>query len=173
MRLVTTKLTEDGRSMFAANEEPHRLVASGFPDVATTPLSACDEPPDVRGGSARRAVAGFFPPRGGHRFFLLTIHPHRPERAAPAVEELAEFNRLFPGLLAAHEADGSGMHTSDTVDLGVVLSGRVVLELDDGASRVLETGDAFVQNGTRHRWQNPGPVPATLVVVMLGASCRG
>jgi hypothetical protein len=34
------------------------------------------------------------------------------------------------------------MHTTDTIDFEVVLSGEVVLELDDGAERVLRPGAA-------------------------------
>jgi quercetin dioxygenase-like cupin family protein len=55
------------------------------------------------------------------------------------------------------------MHTSATVDVGVVLAGQIVLELDDGATVTLQAGDTMVQNGTRHRWSNPGDVPAVLV----------
>jgi quercetin dioxygenase-like cupin family protein len=51
----------------------------------------------------------------------------------------------------------------------VVLSGEVVLELDDGAKKVLRPGDTAVQNGTRHRWGNPGTEPAVLAVFLIGA----
>ena len=59
--------------------------------------------------------------------------------------------------------------TSATVDFEVVISGEVVLELDDGAERVLRPGDTVVQNGTRHRWHNRGSEPATLAVILIGA----
>ena len=61
------------------------------------------------------------------------------------------------------------MHTTATVDHGVVLSGQATLELDDGAKVVLNTGDTYVQNGTRHRWSNTGAVPAVLAVFIVGA----
>ena len=50
------------------------------------------------------------------------------------------------------------------------MSGRVVLELDDGATVELGPGDTVVQNGTRHAWRNPFDEPATLVVVLIGAT---
>jgi mannose-6-phosphate isomerase-like protein (cupin superfamily) len=50
----------------------------------------------------------------------------------------------------------------------VVLSGRALLELDDGATVVLDVGDTYIQNGTRHRWSNPGDVPAVLAVALVG-----
>jgi quercetin dioxygenase-like cupin family protein len=67
------------------------------------------------------------------------------------------------------EPDAPGMHTTRTIDFEVVLSGEVVLELDDGATVHLHPGDTVVQNGTRHRWSNPGREPATLAVFMCGA----
>ena len=49
-----------------------------------------------------------------------------------------------------------------------MLSGEVVLELDNGVERTLHTGDVNIQNGTRHRWHNRGGVPAVLAVAMVG-----
>ncbi len=67
------------------------------------------------------------------------------------------------------EPDDPGMHTTATIDFEVVLSGRVTLELDYGATVTLDSGDTVVQNGTRHRWGNPGTEPAVLAVFLLGA----
>jgi quercetin dioxygenase-like cupin family protein len=65
------------------------------------------------------------------------------------------------------EADG--MHTTDSIDFEVVISGKVYLQLDGGEERLLLPGDTVVQNGTRHVWRNPGPEPCLLAVVMIGA----
>ena len=46
---------------------------------------------------------------------------------------------------------------------------EVSLELDDGATVTLGPGDTVVQNGTRHRWSNPGDVPAVIAVFLVGA----
>jgi hypothetical protein len=45
----------------------------------------------------------------------------------------------------------------------VVLSGEVILELDDGAETVLRSGGTVVQNGTRHRWGNRGGEDVTVL----------
>ncbi len=66
-----------------------------------------------------------------------------------------------------------GMHTTDTIDFEVVLEGTVILELDDGAEVTLNPGDTVVQNGTRHRWRNPGDKPARFAVFMCGAQHAG
>ena len=67
------------------------------------------------------------------------------------------------------EMENLGMHTTDTVDYEFVISGEVVLELDDGAEVTLRPGDTVVQNGTRHAWRNRTDKPAVLVVVLVGA----
>src|SRR5689334_18176005 len=38
-----------------------------------------------------------------------------------------------------------------------------------GMLDVLEPGDTVVQNGTRHRWRNPGSEPCVMAVFMVGA----
>jgi len=60
--------------------------------------------------------------------------------------------RKAPGLAEAMESRDSGMHTTDSVDYGVVISGEITLELDDGATVRLKQGDCVVQNGARHAW---------------------
>ena len=81
----------------------------------------------------------------------------------------AEVEEKLPGMMAHMEPDDPGMHTTDTTDFEIVLSGRIVLELDDGAEVELEAGDTVVQNGTRHRWRNPFDEPAVLGLFMVGA----
>jgi len=38
-----------------------------------------------------------------------------------------------------------------------------------GATQVLNPGDTYIQNGTRHRWSNTGDVPAVLAIAIVGA----
>jgi mannose-6-phosphate isomerase-like protein (cupin superfamily) len=96
-----------------------------------------------------------FPPVGGYRFVILTLPPAGAQ-APPAMEPKA-----------------AGMHTTDTIDFGVVLSGEIVLEVDDGTETTLHPGDTVVQNGTRHRWTNRGQDPAVLAAVLIGAHRSG
>jgi quercetin dioxygenase-like cupin family protein len=51
------------------------------------------------------------------------------------------------------------MHTTDTVDMEFVISGEIVLELDDGVETTLRAGDVNIQNGTRHRGTTAAPNP--------------
>jgi quercetin dioxygenase-like cupin family protein len=63
-----------------------------------------------------------------------------------------------------------GMHTTDTVDFDLVLSGKVYLVLDDGAEVLLKAGDSVVQNGTRHAWENRSSKDCVIAVALIGAT---
>jgi quercetin dioxygenase-like cupin family protein len=62
-------------------------------------------------------------------------------------------------------------HATRTLDLGVIVSGRLELILDTG-STILEPGDVLVQRGTAHGWRVVGSEPCTWVVVMIDAPSR-
>ena len=61
----------------------------------------------------------------------------------------------------------SPMHRSSSIDYGIVLSGTVELELDDGAVRTAGAGDIIVQRGTAHLWRNPSATGICRIVFVL------
>lgn len=61
------------------------------------------------------------------------------------------------------------MHRTNSVDFGVVLSGSIVLELDEGRETTLHAGDVVVQRGTIHNWINRGVEPCTIAFVVVDA----
>ena len=81
----------------------------------------------------------------------------------------AEYMSRLPGLAERFEPESPGMHTTDSVDYGILTEGELSLELDDGKTVALKAGDLVVQNGTRQAWRNPGTKPATLIFVLIGA----
>ena len=85
----------------------------------------------------------------------------------------SDLEAKLPGLLRYMDPSDPGMHATDTIDFEVVLEGTVVLELDDGAEITLNPGDTVVQNGTRHRWKNPGDTPARMAIFICGANHEG
>ena len=117
-----------------------------------------DEPATYPNAGNNPAAQGIFPPVGGLRFIIATYSPEF-EVVAP---------EATPGM---HMEDGDkpGMHRTDTTDFGVLLSGNIVVELDDGAEVLLSPGDVVVQNGTRHRWRVVGDRPATVAAILIGA----
>lgn len=61
------------------------------------------------------------------------------------------------------------MHRTNSLDYGVVLSGSIVLALDDGVEVTLRTGDVLVQKGAIHKWINRSTKPCTIAFVLLDA----
>jgi quercetin dioxygenase-like cupin family protein len=61
------------------------------------------------------------------------------------------------------------MHRTTSMDYGVLLSGSIVLELDDGVEVTLQAGDVLVQRGTIHNWINRGTEPCTIAFVLIDA----
>ena len=114
-----------------------------------------------------------FPGQGGTIFRLISYPPKRPEGYKPppgvtfesGVKELSD---KLPGMGDHFERGAPGMHTTDTIDYGIVVRGEMTLELDDGQKVHLRQGDCIVQNGTRHRWRNPLPEPCLMAFVSLG-----
>jgi quercetin dioxygenase-like cupin family protein len=60
------------------------------------------------------------------------------------------------------------LHTTPTLDFGVILSGQLELILDK-ESRVLNPGDVVIQRGTAHAWRVIGPEPCTWAVILIDA----
>jgi quercetin dioxygenase-like cupin family protein len=68
-------------------------------------------------------------------------------------------NEFPPGVV-------SPVHRTQSVDYGIVLSGEVVLVLDD-AETVLRAGDVVVQRGTSHRWENRSGATARMAFILI------
>jgi quercetin dioxygenase-like cupin family protein len=64
----------------------------------------------------------------------------------------------------------SPMHRTDSIDYGIVLSGEVEMELDDGSKTRLGAGAIVVQRGTMHLWRNPSTTdPCRIAFVLIQA----
>jgi quercetin dioxygenase-like cupin family protein len=61
------------------------------------------------------------------------------------------------------------MHRTDSVDYGVVVSGEIDMELDNGTTVTLRAGDMLVQRGTVHNWINRGTEPCVVAFCLIAA----
>ena len=165
-RRVVTGQTANGKSVFVSDEV--------LPEGQFAQLWGSDEPVALPTDGAEPKWTRFFPPANGFRFLVWTLAPDPPggTEALLTPEVVAMMNERLPGLLDAMEPDNPGMHTTDTVDFDVVLSGDVWLELDDGAEVKLSAGDCVIQNGTRHAWHNRSGAPTTMISALVGAQRR-
>ena len=166
VRRVVTGHDSSGKSVFVSDEAVAPQPHTGFHR-----LWGGDETPQFPDDGAMPDNHMSFPPIGGFRFGMFSIPPGSAAGSdMNAAADLADVEAEAPGLLRYMDLSDPGMHTTDTIDFEVVLEGTVVLELDDGADVTLHAGDTVVQNGTRHRWSNPGETTARLAVFMCGAS---
>ena len=62
------------------------------------------------------------------------------------------------------------MHTTESIDYVVLLSGEVSLLLDEGDELRLKPFDVVVQRAANHYWINRGDEPALLMGVLVGAA---
>lgn len=67
----------------------------------------------------------------------------------------------------ASPGSSSGMHRTNSLDYGIVISGQIELELDDGSKTLLNPGDFIIQRGTIHSWRNPSATQWCRMIFIL------
>ena len=174
IRRVVTIKNNAGKSVVASDgPSPTARALKHTPGFVSAPLWFT-ELPAQKATDASDPAARFetlVPGPGGTSFMVITFPPDA-VMMSPSFDPAAagaEFVEATPGIAHAMEMDNPGMHTTPTVDYGIVLSGEVWLELDDGATVHLKQHDVVVQNGARHAWRNKGDKPVTVAFVLIGA----
>jgi mannose-6-phosphate isomerase-like protein (cupin superfamily) len=171
VRRVVTGQDASGKSVFVSDTKVEPVELGIMPGSAFHRLWGSDEPPALPTDGTAPAAPLYFPPGNGYRFAFFTLGPDS-VTIPPDLDigqALEELSVRLPGLAEAMEPENPGMHTTDTVDIDVVISGEVDLELDDGSEVHLTAGDCVIQNGTRHAWRNRTDEPVVIFVALLGA----
>jgi len=141
----------------AVGDRPVRRIVTGSPVCDGGAVDAVSSPTTTMtdlwhtGGALRSVDQGgdpegpwtLVPPALGAWFRLVELTP------APPIAE--------------------GWHVTPTVDIDVVLRGRVLLELPDGVQTELGARDVVIQRGTDHRWTALGDETFAMVSVMIDA----
>jgi len=174
VRRIVTGRDSNGRAVFVSDGTPPWSKqfehTPGFAStVVWTAASPHRTPNDGRDETPN--MTNFVPAPGASRFVVVTFPPDSvyadPKfEMAASMKEQAEQS---PGLTDLFEQDNPGMHTTPTMDYGVVLDGEVWLELDDGKEVLMKKHDVVVQNGVRHGWRNKSDRPVTMAFVLIGA----
>jgi hypothetical protein len=167
---------EAGKSVFKSFDVTSKVVdIDSNPGLTFYELYRTEGVPQLTGLEPDPMLKGTigFPGPGGTMFRLISYPPKRPEGYKPppgATFEsgLKELSDKLPGMGDVFDRSAPGMHTSDTIDYGVVVRGEMMLELDNGEKVHLRQGDCIVQNGTRHRWRNPLSEPCLMAFVSVG-----
>jgi quercetin dioxygenase-like cupin family protein len=61
----------------------------------------------------------------------------------------------------------SPFHRTNSIDYGIVLSGEIELELEDGVKTIAGPHSIIVQRGTNHKWRNPSETEYARVAFVL------
>lgn len=178
IRRIVTGNDAEGNSVFV--EDAPTPQASSFTNVpghafahiwSTRPGDAVP----VQPGDPTLTRTTVLPAPGGSSFLVTRFAPDS-VMFSPGFDMVAgamEAAAAMPGLIDTFEPDNIGMHTTDSIDYGIVLDGELWLELDGGTARHLKRGDVVIQNGTRHAWRNRSSEPATMAFVLVGAPRQG
>lgn len=163
-----------GKSVFVSDSPaPRTRDFKSMPGQSSTVVWATPGRPVVpcNGAEVVSQEMPFLPETGGTRMLIVTFAPDAVLMSKDFDPAAAgqEFFEEAPDFAAKFEMDSPGMHTTDTVDYGIVLEGEVWLELDDGKQVHLKAHDIVVQNGTRHAWRNKTDKPVKMAFVLIGA----
>lgn len=177
IRRVVTAKNSAGKSVVVSDgPSPRETTFAHTPGFFAAPIWMGAAPPSLSDGKDPMSVPGasLLPAPGGSTFIVVTFPPDSVMMSPDFDPAKAGAEHLLatPGIAETFERENPGMHTTPTVDYGVVLDGEIWLELDDGETVHLKQRDTFVQQGARHGWRNKGSRPATLAFVLVGAKAR-
>jgi mannose-6-phosphate isomerase-like protein (cupin superfamily) len=101
------------------------------------------------------------PPTNGVRIRVLDIPPDTEDES---------LDEVFENISASDEQVESDRHPSfhrtESIDFGIVLSGEIVLLMDEGETTV-GPGEIVVQRGTNHGWANRTDQPCRVAFVLI------
>jgi hypothetical protein len=170
-RVVTGKV--GGKSKIVSDGGTRRSRAfKNIPGQSAALLWSTSAVPAAPGDGADiiSEQSSYLPQQPGEtRLMIVTFAPDSVMMSIDPVAGFQEFAEHIPDLAAAMEPDSPGMHTTQTVDYGIVLEGEVWLEVDDGKEVHLKPHDVVVQNGTRHAWRNKSDKPVKIAFILIGA----
>lgn len=178
IRRIVTGHDAQGSAVFVSDADAPRAVAfKNIPGHAFAQIwsTGANAPVPHRGADPTVTDGSVVPEPGGTSLLVVTFPPDA-VMASPTLDHAAagvELANALPGLIERFEPDCPGMHTTDSVDYGIVLDGEIWLDLDHGTEKLVRTGDIVVQNGTRHAWRNKTNKPATVAFVLIGATRQG
>jgi mannose-6-phosphate isomerase-like protein (cupin superfamily) len=99
---------------------------------------------------------------------LSAAEPEPNERAFTIMPVSGHLLRIIEIYPPSQGGKRTVMHRTSTLDYVVVISGEVILVLDD-SEVTLRPGDVVVQRGTDHAWENRSAAPARMAFFHIDA----
>jgi quercetin dioxygenase-like cupin family protein len=148
VRRIVTGHDSNAKAIIASDERLEAKPRPGRPGATSVDIWSTNRMPvDLSDGAAE-----------AQRHGLVKRHNYVGSGAGTVIRTL----QLEP-------TSGRFMHRTETLDYGIVLSGECDLELDDGLTTRVSTGDVIVQRGTMHAWVNNSSAPCVIAFVLIDA----
>ncbi|HYW92779.1 MAG TPA: cupin domain-containing protein [Gammaproteobacteria bacterium] len=166
-RRVVTGNDARGKSYFVFDgPTPGHLDAGVFQTDEIWVDDPAQPDPDARRDPVDVHRHHLMPPVGGSTVRIFTFPPQA--EMSEITPELVERVRARFDTGDAMEEDNPGMHTTPTIDYGIILSGEIDLEVDAGEVH-LQAGDVVVQRATRHAWRNRGDRLCNVAFILISS----
>ena len=173
IRRVVTGHNNNGRAVCVSDDTASNILQlPNRPGVTQTNLWKCATSPAEYDG-AEETVGGPFilqPPEGGSVFRIVEFEPEDPE-VLKTLDGKAAFAEMGASDAIIEDARHPFMHRTNTVDYAVILSGNIIMMLDDEDVH-LKAGDVVVQRGTNHAWSNQGTETCRIAFILVDAVAK-
>ena len=152
MRRVIIGENDEGKSVFLEDAQTKRnVVFDNEPEKWTlmSEIWATDDTPElpVSAEDPCLIMKSFVPSPKGTRFRVLYFPSEKQMKKLSQIQAekgrdfFEEFHRQAPGF-QDHMDNKTGMHITNTIDYGVIISGKIDLELDNGQKTTLKAGES-------------------------------
>lgn len=169
LRRVVTGHDDAGRAVVLSDGPVPRIITPpGQPGLAFQEIwatFASPAPVTAREAEPTLSHQGTAPP---HRGTVIRIVDIPPETDSGDEHSAQGATGILAAVGLAHHAGQRHplMHRTQTIDYGIVLSGEIVLMLDE-EDVVIRAGDVVVQRGTIHAWSNQSDKPCRIAFVLV------
>ena len=169
VRRVVTGVNAQGKSVIQEDAAVRKVrTVPERPGYASSEVWVTRGAPAPIDDADLTATVSTVSPQGGGTILRVIEIP--PEAKDPAERDRAiraTFSNLYKD--AAHKPVGSahpGMHTTETVDYALILSGEIYAVMDEGET-LLRAGDVLIQRGTSHAWANRSDAPCRIAFILI------
>ena len=173
-RRIVTGHNSEGKAIILEDSPPPRVQRIGgdtgpmFYEVWNT--TATPAPIDPASSEPHEDKIVLAPPANGTRIRVLDIPPDDASFETMSAEErIAHFEEIGAGDAVADGGNSerhAHMHKTETIDYGIVLSGEIVLIMDEGET-LCKAGDIIIQRGTNHGWANRSDQDCRIAFILI------
>ena len=139
IRRVVTGHSDEGTAVFVSDNEYETIVIPSGDAAMTTIWTTATVPADLNDETDGRERDAGTTLKGGSVIRIVDMLPNA----------------------------SSPMHRTDSIDYGIVMSGKIELELDNQVFKIIEAGGIIIQRGTIHKWRNPSADEICRIVFVL------